>query len=240
MQARSVVAVVLIGFLAGCTTTRSISNSGYDTRGYYGGNFGYRGELSEFDVLGIESAGDVSEETIRDALATPSDRKLLQRGAPVLLIQSGATFPDEAMLGHLKDVFSVTAFSGVPRIDPERKQSYAGSLRLAAARGGVGTIIVYWGVLESGVEDLATKTVSWVPIVGRAVPDESQQMRIRIKVAVVDVETGRWEMFTPEAFGDKAISARINRRNADQAQVETLKSLAYEAAAREIVARFVR
>lgn len=213
-----------------------------DRYGYQGGDYAYRGELSEFDVIGIESGREVSEAEIKDALAKPYERKLLQRGAPVMLIQSGAAFPDEAMMARLRDLFSVTAFSGVPRNEKEKEkeQNYSGSLRLAAAQGGVGTIIVYWGVLESGIEDLATKTVSWVPIVGRAVPDETQQMRIRIKVAVIDVESGRWEMFTPESFGDKALSARINRRNADQAQVQALKALAYEAAAGEIAARFLK
>ena len=40
-------------WLTGCTT-RSISNSGYRGSGGYYGNSMYRGELSDFDVLGVD------------------------------------------------------------------------------------------------------------------------------------------------------------------------------------------
>lgn len=41
------------------------------------------------------------------------------------------------------------------------------------------------------------KVVSWVPILGALVPDENQRMRIRLKVALIDVKSGKWEMFSP-------------------------------------------
>lgn len=68
--------------------------------------------------------------------------------------------------------------------------------------------MVYWGVLESARENLSTKVVSWVPILGALVPDENQRMRIRLKVALIAVKTGHWSMFSPEPFDDVDFSSR--------------------------------
>lgn len=237
MKTRMAVLLIVPALAAGCAT-RSISNSDYGGR-YYGGNALYQGELSEFDVLGVDAGEVVSNEAINAAFTENPTRKLLKKGDPILLIQSGAMFPDEEMIANLENSFRVTAFTGVPEKDKSETASYSSSLRLAAAKGGIGTIVVYWGVLESGTENLATKTVSWVPILGKAIPDETQRMRIRLKVAVMDVRSGQWEMFTPKTFDDKAISGRINRTQADQGQVAVLKSAAYARAAEDLVARYV-
>jgi len=225
--------------LSGCAT-RSISNSDYSSRGYYGGNPLYAGELSEFDVLGVRAGAEVSDTEIAAALSNASERKTLAKGDRILLIQSGAMIPDQEMLAGLSPTFSVSGFSGIPEKDASSTDSYANSLRLAAAKGGIETIVVYWGVLETGNKNLATKTVSWIPVAGKIVPDESQYMRIRLKVAVVDVASGQWETFSPETFEDTALSGRINRHASDQGQVALLKAKAYERAASELVARFVR
>ena len=226
--------------ISGCAT-RSISDSGYQSR-YYGGpaNSMYQGELSEFDVIGIEADTSVSEEQIANAFADSSERKSLRRGDSIMLIQSGAMIPDADMIQNLEKTFSISAFSGVPQKSKDASASYSRSLRLAAAKGGIGTIVVYWGVLESGIENLGTKTFSWVPIVGSVVPDEAQSMRIRLKVAVVDVRTGRWEVFTPKELDEHSYSARISREHSDQAQVATLKKQAYALAAEGVIARFVK
>jgi hypothetical protein len=82
--------------------------------------------------------------------------------------------------------------------------------------------------------------LSWVPIVGSVVPDETQHMRIRLKVAVIDVRSGAWAMFVPAAFDDTSLSASLIRASSDQSQVAQLKAKGYEAAAHEFVAKFVR
>jgi hypothetical protein len=112
-------------------------------------------------------------------------------------------------------------------------------LRLAAAKGGYEMIFCYWGVLESAVEGHATKLVSWVPIVGMVVPDETQRMQIRLRVAIVDVRTGSWSMFAPTPFEDSALSASMIRRQSDQEQVALLKDKAYKQAVEAFVARYV-
>jgi hypothetical protein len=220
--------------LAGCET-RSISDSGY--RPQSGGNqrvqlTRYVGELNELDVLGIERKANITEEQIAAALDSAA-RVKLRKGSNVLLVQSGARFPDEPMIAGLNQSLNVTPFSGMP--NEFERESYHKSLRFAAARGGCETIVCYWGVLECARESLDSKAISWLPVVGSVLPDEHQQMRIRLKVAIVDVRTGNWAMFSPEPFEDKAVSARLSRERSDQAQVEKLKHQAYAAASRDLL-----
>ena len=242
MKTKLVLFLTVIALITGCTT-RSISDSGYPGHGYYGAkpsNPLYKGEISEFDVLGIDSGAEISDEDIKSAFVEAPSRKLLRKGAPILLIQSGAMIPDQEMIEQMEKSFSVSVFTGVPEEGKPDNQSYSKSLRLSAAKTGIGTIVVYWGVLESGIENLATKSVSWFPIIGSAIPDEAQKMRIRLKVAVIDVRTGQWEIFTPRIIDEKSYSGRFNREQADQTQVAALKSAAYELASEGVAARFIK
>ena len=68
---------------------------------------------------------------------------------------------------------------------------------------------------------------------GWSVPDQRQRMRIRLKIAVIDVRTGNWDMFAPQAFEDQAFSSMMKRVASDQGQVDELKHKAYAAAARQ-------
>lgn len=220
--------VALLLALSGCET-RSISNAGYDR---YGRN-SYAGELTEFEVLGVDTAKNVTDADIAEALKTAGGARL-QRTSKILLIQSGADFPDAAMQAGLSARFQVTPFSGKPEVHnrwDERKtpptESYAKSLRLAAARGGYDKIVCYWGVLESEQVNQATKFVSWVPLVGYAVPDKRENMRIRLKAVIVDVASGRWTMVTPKPFESTALSSIYSRRDKDQTLVAQLKEQGY-------------
>lgn len=226
-------ASLLIGILLSGCRSRSISDSGYQRSGWHGhSNRGYQGELNEFDLLGIERGGQVTEEQIARTLESAA-RVKLRKGSTLMLIQSGAAQPDDPMLRALEQQFNVIPFSGQP--SRTNNASYARTLRLAAAQAGCESIVCYWGVLESAKENLHTKTVSWVPIVGWMLPDEKQQMRIRLRVAVIDVRQGHWTMFSPESFENRAWSEKLGREAADQGQVEKLKKLAYVAAASELV-----
>jgi hypothetical protein len=239
-------AALLLLSLAGCGT-RSISDSGY-RGGYWSGhsddNRLYRGELSEFDVLGIERDQAISEGEIQASLGA-RERPALARGASIMLIQSGAMFPDEPMVRALEARCQVGQFSGIPEersqsasAAPAALASYAKALRLAAARGGYDKIIAYWGVLETAREGIGTKVVSWVPIVDNFIPDETQRMRIRLKFAVIDVKSGQWDLYAPEPLEDDAISASLNRASSDQAQVALLKEAGYKAAASGLFTRY--
>ena len=192
----------------------------------------------------MKADGPITEADIQAALQ--SDPKVsLRRGDRVVVVQSGAQFPDEPLLEALESLYSVVPLSGVPAEDRRYrdrprpvKQPLDKSLRLAAAKAGAKTLIVYWGVLESGREEQDSKIISWVPVVGRMVPDEKQKMRIRLKAAVIDVATGAWEFVIPEAYDDAASSARINREQSDQGQVTRLKAKGYEALAKALTARY--
>jgi hypothetical protein len=245
----SLVLLAVCLVLAGCTTTRSISNSGHrdSTDGYHHAvrgsadpGFAYQGELNEFDVLAMDRTKLVTDEDITRALDA-ARRITLKPGSSILLIQSGAVFPDGPMVAELSKHFKVTPFSGVPPkhrtmtdTEPSESVSYARSLRLAAARAGAESVVCCWGILESARRNMETKTVSWIPFAGWVVPDESQHMRIRLKLAVIDVRTGAWTVLTPEPSEDKAWSTSFTRGSSDQKQVEALKRKAYEAGVKEL------
>jgi hypothetical protein len=231
--------------LAACGT-RSISDSGYyadsDRAGPGAHNPFYKGELSELDVLGIDRSREIPDSEIEAALAAKQPL-MLRKGSSLLLVQSGAMMPDDAMVRAFERYYTVGVFSGVPdgASGPAAQSGpYAKALRLAAAQGGYETIVAYWGVLETAQENLVTKTVSWVPIIGSVIPDETQQMRIRLKVAIVDVKSGQWEMFAPEPIADDSLSARLNRISSDQQQVALLKDAAYAASAEDFVKRYAQ
>jgi hypothetical protein len=232
--------VLLVVIISACSV-RSISDSGYyadsDRRGGRASNPFYRGELSEFDVLGIDPKVPVTEAEIEKAL-TAKSRITIPKGSSIMVIQSGAMIPDDVMVKGLEKYYNVSVFTGVPGEGGAQGKSYAMALRLAAAKGGYEKMMVYWGLLESGRENLATKAVSWVPIVGWALPDETQRMRIRMKVAIIDVRSGQWDMFSPEPFEDSGASALYTRISSDQAQVEALKDKAYKSTVDDLVKRY--
>lgn len=225
---------VLLLLLLGACETRSISNSGYAGRG----NPFYKGELTEFDVLGVDVSRPASDAEIAQALDR-HEKMALARGARLLVIQSGAPIPDADMVAALDRYFSPEPFSGVPLAkSSDDADDYSRALRLAAAKAGATAILCYWGVLESTGEGEPTKAVSWIPLVGQAVPDEAQYMRIRLKLALVDVRSGEWTMLAPKPFVDSALSAALTRVASDQDQVEQLKRKAYNAAVEALAARF--
>lgn len=232
-------ALALLLALTACET-RSISDSGYP--GTYQTNQLYSGELSEFEVLGFGRNQAVTDEIIQQAFVAKKPFAIKER-SPIMLIQSGAMFPDNQMMAPMAGHYDVGGFSGIPdrygSSDSDGSaSSYSMALRLVAARGGYETIVVYWGVLETAREDLATKAVSWVPFVGGAIPDESQRMRIRLKFALIDVKSGQWEIYLPEPLDDESPSGRYTRVATDQAQVNLLKENAYKAAVQQIADRY--
>ncbi len=230
--------------VAGCGM-RSISNSGPPDRYGRSDNPFYKGELSALYVLGVDPSKTVSEKDIVAALET-TKKVALRKGDSVLLIQSGAAIPDSEMTQAMEKYFTVGIYSGVPDEQTDGAQQATDAenrsrvLRLAAAKGGYGTIVCCWGLLETSQKGLATKGVSWVPVVGWSLPDETQRMRVRLKAAVVDVRTGAWATFSPAAFDDTQTSAITNREGTDQTQVATLKAKAYTALAEELARRFAR
>jgi hypothetical protein len=248
-----------LALLLGACETRSISDSGYQGGHGYGYSSGgspfYKGELTEFDVLGIDVGRATSDEEIAQQL-DKRQKVQLRKGGVMMVIQSGALIPDNEMVKALDRDFNVVPFAGVPLVRPdqagnhtvasntspkvtdERITNYARALRLAAAKSGADVIVCYWGLLESASEREVTSGVSWVPIIGSSIPDQSQAMRIRLKVAVIDVRSGQWSKFSPEAYTDTAFSAERNRAASDQREIQLLKTQAYKAAVEAFIARY--
>lgn len=231
-------ASLVVWLLAGCES-RSISDSGYHggRGGSYYGRGGYEGELAESDVVGapVNPGGTVSEADIQRALHG-SRPVHAAPGTSLIVVQSGAQTPDDAMLQALNRRYQVQPFSGLPSAQSERTE-YSKRLRLAAAQGGIAHILCYWGTLESARENQVTKAVSWVPIAGNFVPDENQQMRINLHAVLIDVATGHWSPYTGKPAEDTALSAQVLRGSSDQKQVAKLKAAAYASLVDELVAR---
>ncbi|QBH95589.1 aminopeptidase [Limnobaculum zhutongyuii] len=244
-QCRLLMLVVLGSLIVSGCSVRSISNADN------GRNQFYAGELSDQDVLGAMPKQGISDADIKTALNNSRYTFRLPKDSSILLIQSGAMTPDAEMQKALKEYYSVAVFSGIPpnsqryrgyNAQPvtEETTDYPRLLRLTAANGGQDKIIVYWGQLESGSENEVTKVVSWVPFVGGVLPDETQHMRIVLRVALIDVLSGRWVTFTPEVFENSSVSGRYNRDSKDLKQIMELKAQAYDAAAKEIFERYGR
>jgi hypothetical protein len=227
----SAFASALLGALilvSGCTT-RSISNSGYREEPAPGHSRPANTELSEFEILGVNLNDAPTENDIAAALAS-TRAATLKSTSKVVLIQSGADYPDSPMLESLRKHFAVEGLSGVPPRNPDQGKSYARTLRLIAAKGGFDKIVCYWGVLESERDGFGTvKTMSWIPVVGDVLPDEREKMRIRLKAVVIDVASGNWTFVTPQAISASQISTAYSRKRTDQGLVEQLKTQGYEA-----------
>jgi hypothetical protein len=205
--------IVFFACMVGCAqlAPRPISDPGYpgDQKTC---NPLYKGELSELDVLGVPKSQTVRESDIQKALA---ERQAISvpKGSSIIVIQSGAISPDEPMLNEISKHFKAIPFSGVPTGEGD---SYSKRLRLSAANGGYTHILCYWGAVETAQEDKTTKKISWVPILGPHIPDETQRMRIRLRAALIDVGTGKWSMITPEPIDDSAISSQVSRIKVDE------------------------
>src|SRR6266516_6716292 len=247
---KPIVVLAACVLVAGCASTRSISNSDYrepgtasptSPTGHSDPAFAYRGELSEFDLLGVVRDQTAFEEDIQQALEKARPIRLKPHST-ILLIQSGAMFPDGRMVAEMSKHFTVVPFSGRPpardsigSLESLDSTGFSRSLRLAAARAGAETIVCYWGILESAREKMAAKAVSWVPLVTWFVADEREHVRIRLKLALVDVRTGDWSVLSPTPFDSQAMSVGPRRAVADQKLVERLKNQASGASVEELM-----
>lgn len=217
LQARVALFALTASLLATACATRSISDPAM-TWGH--GNTSYRGELSEFDVVGTQQG--------------PSDLApvRLTRGDRVLLLQSGAAFPDEQLAEALGATLSVSPASGMPSGWTERGEGLLG----AARRGGYSAVIAYWGTLESNSEATGGAAAMWIPVVGLFVPSENLRMRIRLRFVVLDTKTGAWIQVTPQPIEDQREASFAGKVRVDADLVETLRRASCAPAARAVLA----
>lgn len=200
--------ILCVALVSGCVTTRSISNY------QYGYNTYYRGELSE-----VEFIKDISDPQA-PRLSAPIQ---VAQGEKVIVIQSGQLRPDAAFLSLLAGKCSVVPMSGVPSL-----HSVGGpTLREAAKAGGVVKVIAYWGSIQTAIQPKGAKAISWVPVAGWYIPDESQKMRVSVSAIIGDVATGQWSDVTAVSSETETSHSSFNLQATDSRQVEELKADAY-------------
>jgi hypothetical protein len=190
-------------------------------------------ELSDTDVIGA-SAQAPTDEDIRRTLDRAA-RVEIQPGETVLVLQSGEPVPDARMVSELNKHFRAVPFSGI-RSDWSSGAStsgsdfYAKALRFAAAQAGATKILCFWGSLEVAHHDLSTKTITWLPVVDIFVPDQKDRVRVHLKMAVVDVRSGAWNLSRTEPQEAQLVSTGWGREHTDTIQVRDLKQKSYEIA----------
>ena len=69
-------------------------------------------------------------------------------------------------------------------------------------------------------------------------PDERHHLRIQLKVAVLDVRSGSWSVFSPKPFADTRTTIHPRKEAIEQKQIQHLKQLAYESAVTDLVQRY--
>jgi hypothetical protein len=225
--------------LCGCHVGSNVDFKAADLDKPYRGHAA-KGNLNEMEVLGLRGRGEVTDEQIRKTLDEAHSLHL-RRGAAILLVQSGASVPDGAMVDELSREFKVVPYTGISsEILPENGEatSLSKGLRMAAAHANADTVLVYWANLEMKRDEMPTHIVTWVPVVDVVVPDEYQKLRMRVKMALIDVRGGNWATFRAEPLEEKALSTRYAREHLDSGAVSALKKKSYRAAVRQLVKHY--
>ncbi len=218
LQARVALFAVIVSLLAASCASRSISNPQMP---WGNSNTSYVGELSEFDVVGTGVGHSADLPPVR-----------LARGDRVLLLQSGAAFPDEQLADALGATLSVSPASGIPTGWTVKGEGLLG----AARRGGYSAVIAYWGTLETRSEATDGAAAMWIPVVGLFVPSENLRMRIRLRFVVLDTKTGAWIQVTPQPIEDQREASFAGKVRVDADLVETLRRASCAPAARAVLA----
>ncbi len=185
------------------------------------------------------------------------DTKMMDLLEPIFHIQtfSGVTqykrqTPESEWVSLTKFIVAAAAVSSADQSqskshkscehEQQPKPTHAQVMRLAAAQSGINTIMVYWRYLESGVINHQTKLISWIPIAGMIIPDETKYMRLRIKVCLIDVKTGQWEAFHPKVVNGQILTGAFNRDPANQKQLNNLIDQAYTKTVEALLAEYIR
>jgi hypothetical protein len=195
-------------------------------------------ELKEKDVLG-EHRHNVSDAAIGEVLDETKSFQI-SPGGTVLLVQSGAATPDSAMVEELAPHFSLVPHTGIAaQVCTQPGETIAQALRLDAARAKADTIMVVWGNLEVKQDDLPTEIVSWVPVVDFVVPDQYQKVRMHLKIALIDVRSGQWSLFTTERMEEETLTTRHAREHDAKWPMRPIKQRLYRAAVQKLLDGYV-
>jgi hypothetical protein len=184
--------------------------------------------LKEQDLL-APADQKISEETIRGAL-TENQRIRLTRNEAILVAQSGNETPADPLYSELAKRLHLIPFTGVRTKLATESNEPAKVLRLAAARAGAKTVLVFWEVLETERKDLITQTVSWLPVLDLVVPDEIDHLRIHYKFGLMDVRTGVASSLASKTLQGTALNTAFRRAHHDSSNMDALKRKAAQEA----------
>ena len=232
-------AILTATFLIGCAheNTTDYRRADYGSRKPLKSYHSSGNELADADVLG-SSANAPTEEDIRQTLDRAA-KVDLKAAEPVLVLQSGEPVPDARMVAELSKHFRAIPYSGIRSDwitgDASGHPDYARALRFAAAQAGVEKILCYWGTLEVAHHDLSTKTVTWLPVVDFFIPDQKENVRVYLKVALVDVRTGAWTVFRTEPEETQMVSTSWAREHVQSPEIRRLQQKSYTVAVNSLV-----
>jgi hypothetical protein len=229
--ARTLPAILAAIFLIGCAheNTTDYRRADYSSRKPLKSFHSGANELADADVLGA-SAPAPTDADIRRTLDRAANVDL-KTGEFVLVVQSGEPVPDARMIEELNKHFRAIPYSGIrsdwingnSNSDPD----YAKALRFAAAQAGAEKILCFWGALEVAHHDLSTKTITWLPVVDVIVPDQKENVRVHLKIALVDVRSGAWNVFRTESQEAKMVSTGWAREHVQSPEVRRLQQKSY-------------
>ena len=227
---KSAIFAVSLVLLVGCAheSSTDYSRADFSSRKVKGFS---PNELTEMDVVGVAAKRTPSDREIANALDRANGVQL-KSGDKVLILQSGQPVPDARMVAEVNKHYRAIPFSGVrydwARRTPESPDDhYAKSLRMAAAQAGAQKILCYWGNLEIAKHDLSTKTITWLPVIDVIVPDQKDNVRVHLKVAVIDVRTGAWSFFRTEPVQAQVITTGWGREHLEIPEVRELQRKSY-------------
>lgn len=204
-------------------------------------------QLTDKDVFGNEATLAITEEDIQDALAGEPFSVPLH--SQVILVQSGSKAPETQMQQEMSKYYQIATFAGIPDRPKSascnkpggesgsENMNYMQALRYIAAKGRQKAIIVYWDTLQSGKYDPVTKTTVWSDYRNGSLADATT-LRYLVRVAVTDVATGEWAVWSPVNYEYSLLPALNGQTPATEQQLAQLKQKTYAAVAKDIANRF--
>lgn len=223
-------------------------------------------QLTDRDVFGDELTLDITEDDIQSAVEQAQGEFKIPLNASVILVQSGSRAPDAIMQKAMQKYYQVSTFSGIPAARKKQpaqpitavKQTavevmddltesrssvinanYMQALRYIAAKGRQKAVIVYWGELESGKYNTATKEMVWKKYSGGDLSGLS--LRYLNRFALVDVASGEWATYSPVNIESEAATAEgINGSKAEitEQRIFELKQKSCQMMVEDLVNRY--
>jgi len=212
-------------------------------------------QLTEQEVLDTDFDYPITEEHIQHSIKRAQNKSFnLERGAKVILVQSGRQVPDSAMQEAMMKYYQVSVYSGIssnknrPKTARKNdqnnssedvvKQKYMKVLRLIAANSKQDKIIVYWGNLELGYFNDDNKVTVWRSYAGGKIDASVKYLRYLIRFAIVDVKTGMWVMYSPTNKQNEFVKYGFNALENNILQINKIKEEAYRFAVYNLFNQF--